>query len=369
MSQDRDGLSDQQRASIDDRFVEALLQEAYLSERDASSEEERVKRLMQALDGSEVLRPTDELAKPNHVRVRHRRWVSYVLAGCFLLFAFIWYQQRGPGNRAYAAIEKCLSISPKLREYRLTTHRIGSNGQAHATSMQLYFDDRDRFVLSHPSLLRLGTTWIGGDATHRWIVPPLGPVLVGGEEIVGHWLTRKSVNSPFLHIHSILSRVKRSYRLEWQGEVTIDNPFAEKCQHVKATLLVPRSQLLKRSIYGLTNLRVLLFDCDLLGSERLDPRMTHPSVPNGTSNTPESQRCRRIGSSIKDTSIANDASARSARKRSWRIGIQKHPRSRHSVQGTMHCNPIHRSRINCRTFRIEAGSGSDCPVNRKELWS
>ncbi len=243
MSQDRDGLSDQQRASIDDRFVEALLQEAYLSERDASSEEERVKRLMQALDGSEVLRPTDELAKPNHVRVRHRRWVSYVLAGCFLLFAFIWYQQRGPGNRAYAAIEKCLSISPKLREYRLTTHRIGSNGQAHATSMQLYFDDRDRFVLSHPSLLRLGTTWIGGDATHRWIVPPLGPVLVGGEEIVGHWLTRKSVNSPFLHIHSILSRVKRSYRLEWQGEVTIDNPFAEKCQHVKATLLVPRSQL------------------------------------------------------------------------------------------------------------------------------
>ncbi len=33
MSQDRDGLSDQQRASIDDRFVEALLQEAYLSEK------------------------------------------------------------------------------------------------------------------------------------------------------------------------------------------------------------------------------------------------------------------------------------------------------------------------------------------------
>ncbi len=298
---------------------------------------------------------------------RHRRWVSYVLAGCFLLSALIWYQQRGPGNRAYAAIEKCLSISPKLREYRLTTHRFGSNGQAHATSMQLYLDDRDRFVLSHPSLLRLGTTWIGGDATHRWIVPPLGPVLVGGEEVVGHWLTRKSVNSPFLHIHSILSRVKRSYRLKWQGEVTIDNPFAEKCQHVKATLLVPRSQLPETIDLWFDESSGFAVRMRLAWERKIGSRMTHLNVPNGTSNTPESQRCRRIGSSIKDTSIANDASARSARKRNWRIGIQKHPRSRHSVHGTIHCNPIHRSRINCKTFRIEAGSGSDCPVNRKEL--
>ncbi len=90
-----------------------------------------------------------------------------------------------------------------------------------------------------------GTAWIGGDAQQRWIAPPRGPVIVGGEEIVGRWLSGQDIVSPYLHLSTILERMGSGYALTMLPKATLDGPNGKsiECTHVRGDIRQQRAWL------------------------------------------------------------------------------------------------------------------------------
>ena len=111
----------------------------------------------------------------------------------------------------------------------------------------MYLNDKNQFVVRHPGWSRFGDVWIGGDSNSRWIAPRFGPAFVGGEEIVGNWLTRKDIPSPYLHVSTILQRMSRAYRLTMLSDEElpqVDSPSKSTlCQHIVGELRKPNGTL------------------------------------------------------------------------------------------------------------------------------
>ena len=138
-------------------------------------------------------------------------------------------------QRAYATVARSAKATPKTRLYRM--HMIVQRpavGRRELTA-ELYIDPSNRFVLKHPGMFGFGTAWIGGDAEQRWIAPPRGPVIVGGEEIVGRWLIGQDIDSPYLHLSTLLQRMSQGYALTMLSNVSLDGPNGSKveCTHVR----------------------------------------------------------------------------------------------------------------------------------------
>lgn len=232
-------LKPEQKAELDDALLDSLLRNALAGD---SQDSARIEQMLTRLDAE-----TTSATNANNVRRSPKRWVTLALAASLLLAAAYSLTYLTTSNAAYAAVMRSLEVPPTTRAYRIRMiHQRPVWGKREVTS-DLYLNDRDQFVVRHPGWSRFGDVWIGGDTASRWVAPRFGPAFVGGEEIVGNWLMRKDLPSPYLHVSTILERMSRAYRLKMlENESLPQTDVPGKtvlCQHVVGELRRPNLAL------------------------------------------------------------------------------------------------------------------------------
>ena len=214
-------------AEHDSRLIDALLHSALRPE--SENEQQRVDNVVAAIRDESQPRPAESLPSGN----RRWSWLAWptvaaaMLAGYFLLFS-----ETSP-NQAMAAVERGLLAEqkPLSREYEIEIVSRTALGRTRTDHVTL-FVKQDAFAIRTRPLLGPGEVWLGGHGQQRWIVPRLGPVIVGREGLLRPWIRRrKVVETPFLMVSAMLQRLRRSYRLELQPPTQIEGV---SCDHVVA---------------------------------------------------------------------------------------------------------------------------------------
>lgn len=226
-------LKPEKQAELDDALLDSLLQQIYVGE---PREAQRIAK-MSALLNADTRASTNLESKSRRI---WNRWVSVALAASVLLATAYSLTYLTTSNAAYAAVMRSLEVAPSVRAYRIRmVHQRPIWGKREVTA-DLYLNDLDQFVVRHPGWSRFGDLWIGGDASSRWIAPRFGPAYVGGEEIVGNWLVRNDIPSPYLHVSTILQRMSRAYQLKMLSNESLPKVDApdetSQCQHVVGEL-------------------------------------------------------------------------------------------------------------------------------------
>lgn len=228
------------RDLAEDVWMESLLHQLYHDDGDAMEARLQVLRTAIEADGKRVRVP---LATPR----RWRPFLAYGVAVSLLLIVGFWtapWWQGVSDRAAMAAVVRSMSVSDGYRQYRvkIVGGRVGPRGGD--VEARLYLDPGDRFILVHPGWLGFSQTVVGGDREQRWVAPKVGPVLKGGEGLLGPWLLKRNIASPYLHVPAILERMQRAYRLEMLPEdelMTLDvegrkTGEGRVCQRVRGKL-------------------------------------------------------------------------------------------------------------------------------------
>lgn len=154
-------------------------------------------------------------------------WSSPLLAvaAAVLLAAWVILGTTQPDDRLTAAqaVQQALSnsLEPVVREYLVQrTVRRPLGGQK-VLEASLFVQGNDRLLIRQRSNLPPGAIWrICQNGDEAWLVPPAGPVLVGRADLVESLLSEKiDLDTPYLHVTTILQRLKDRYELTFQPDV------------------------------------------------------------------------------------------------------------------------------------------------------
>lgn len=236
-----------------DRWVEALLRSASGQERaEVDTHVDQVMKLIAADSAKEGLaeKPASAMtARPGsqapsgagvsrRLTNRFSRLVPWSIAATVVLALALSYQGCSPDRIARAAISQSLAAASQAvpRHYRVVVQRRTAGGELRETANDLYVLGNDQVAWRHP-LAGTRALWLGKSGDRAWVVPPFGPVLRGNGQAFGKWLDlTRAVDSPYLHVATILQRMERGYRLRDLPDSTVDgtaeaasNPV---CRHV-----------------------------------------------------------------------------------------------------------------------------------------
>lgn len=226
-------LDEQQKKKVDSALLDAMLEQAYAPE---DLQAKRWEALRDGLQQEAASLGNATLVKSNS-GWKARRWLSIAAAAAFLMVAGYFALVPSSNNAAYASVTRSLEAKLPSRHYQLTMRYQAPAWGIRTVVCDLYFDDQDRFVMRHPGW-RSGEVWIGGNGEERWIIPPVGPALIGGEALVGKWLMRRDIPSEFLHLSTLLERFRRRYRLRMFENVLLTKANSETvdCEHIVGLL-------------------------------------------------------------------------------------------------------------------------------------
>ena len=166
------------------------------------------------------------------------RWVPIPLAAGLLVAVLFLTQPGGSKNAAQAALDRTIAAEqkPEAREYAVTIVARRSAGSTRKSRHRLFVKQRD-FAISRSRLFGSGEVWMGGSGDTRWLVPGIGPVLVGGRDLLRKQLPGKQiVETPFMSVARILERTRRFYDLAHQPQVSLRmGDRLITCQHIVGT--------------------------------------------------------------------------------------------------------------------------------------
>ncbi|QDS92025.1 hypothetical protein FF011L_07610 [Roseimaritima multifibrata] len=229
MTRDPNRLSD-----ANDQFIESLLQEAY--DPGAEADDARIDRLMEQIrDGQTDPSATVELRK-SPLQSASRWGARLAIAACVLIVCGYAVISMSGSHSAYAAVLRAIEVNLPTREYRVQmTNRWPVVGERDVTA-KLYVNNRDEFCVWHPGWLPGGEIWVGGDLDSRWIVPRVGPIVTGDEDLIASALQGQGLGTPMLHLRTLLTRMSEDYDLRLLADEDISNPRQPsesiRCQHV-----------------------------------------------------------------------------------------------------------------------------------------
>jgi hypothetical protein len=140
-----------------------------------------------------------------------------------------------------AAVQRSLNVAAELmtRRYQLQIRYRDAADEVGQIDVDLFVRGHDRFTLSHPGLLPGTSFWLGTDSSDEWVVPPVGPVRKGNDMVLSRWLrSREELDTPYLHVTSLLTRMSRGYRLASipDQEIELPDGQTEICQVIQAEL-------------------------------------------------------------------------------------------------------------------------------------
>ena len=172
------------------------------------------------------------------------RWKLLSLAAGLLLMIAIGWQLLAPPKRAMAAVN--LSIQQALedigRHYKLTLIIKRPDHSKTTRRSDLYAKGANKFAVRSSRDLGSKPIWMGSRNGKAWVVPALGPVITGNRTNLSTWVSRsEETSTPYLHVTTILERMRDSYTLSVLPDETIntaDGDFNSNfdCAHIVATL-------------------------------------------------------------------------------------------------------------------------------------
>jgi hypothetical protein len=227
------GEEESKREQLRDSWIESLLASA-VTPRDHA---DQVARVMKQINQPEATHAATAMRKPR----RSLRWGAIAIAASVFLALFFVIEGGGGSSTAMAAIQRSLNVAAErmTRKYLLQVRYRTPAGQEAQSDSELYVQGHDRFALRHPGFLPRSSFWLGKNETEEWVVPPIGPVRIGNDMVLSRWLTsHEQLDTPYLHVTTLLTRMSRGYRLETKSdeEVTLPDGTKVACEHIRAEL-------------------------------------------------------------------------------------------------------------------------------------
>ena len=220
-----------------DEFREAWVESLLTSVANPQDHTDRVARAMEQIHAE-----PDTLTWVALVRRRSLslRWGAVAVAASALLALFL-LVDAGSSRTAMAAVTRSLNVASELmtRKYQLQVQYRDAADNVSQIDIDLFVRGHDRFTLSHPGLLPGTSFWLGTDSSEEWVVPPVGPVRKGNDMVLSRWLrSRGELDTPYLHVTSLLNRMSRGYRLASMPDQEIELPdgTTHLCQVIEAEL-------------------------------------------------------------------------------------------------------------------------------------
>lgn len=226
-------MNEDERDTLKDLWIESLLTSAVTSE----DHSDRIARAMGRIDEAEGKVTPKRVPTPR----RSLRWGAIALAASVLLALFFVLDGGGTSTIAMAAVQRSLSVATEqlTRKYLLQVQYRTPVGLKPEIENELYVRGHDRFTLRHPGLLPNSSFWLGKNQSQEWVVPPIGPVRVGKDMVLSRWLaSHQQLDTPYLHVTTLLTRMSRGYRLEMKPdeEVVLPDGTIVECELIHAAL-------------------------------------------------------------------------------------------------------------------------------------
>jgi hypothetical protein len=224
------------------RFVEALL--SVEVDPSKANSEARIQRVLDAVaaasrNTAEISSTRLPVERPTLARRRILTRLGAIATAAVLLIGLFMTWQLFGQAAAQATVIRSLRAAQDTatRKYQLSVTRRGADGDSLTVDNELYVQGR-RFCMRHPGLIRGTSLWIGDNERETWVIPAIGPIRVGDELGLSRWLHRETeLDTPYLHVTSLLKRMSQGYRLEALPEESIPIGGLEYlCDRVRGTL-------------------------------------------------------------------------------------------------------------------------------------
>lgn len=154
------------------------------------------------------------------------RWFVITIAAAVLLAVMAYVPTDLFRPSAKAAIGSSIEQAGKDvgRHYSLTASFVLDSGQTVTRQAELFVKGNESLAIQSSGIF--GTPyWMGSRHGKAWVVPPVGPVITGSTENLISWVAeQKEIETPYLHIATILERMRDVYSLEVLPDETIELP-------------------------------------------------------------------------------------------------------------------------------------------------
>ncbi|MBI1345095.1 hypothetical protein GC163_02275 [bacterium] len=235
---DADTLSpDGRRRAADLQLVHSLLSQSLRV--DAVAKERRIQRVAARVQElSNTVTPAENSAP----RPRRRWWAPVAIAAAVVMVAAM-LRIAEPKQSALATVTASLqdAHTGSDRLYRVQLDWNGPMTGARELPINLWVHGGDRYVLRYQGAL--GEFVVGTNGTEHWVVPAVGPVVVGQQPgLLEQAVLGDQLSSPDLLITSVLDRMARKYDLALLPEVDVpdaDGATSIRCSHVRGQLHTP----------------------------------------------------------------------------------------------------------------------------------
>ena len=151
----------------------------------------------------------------------YNRWMT-ISGGFMAVVVAILFSSSGrwSQNEALAALDSSLRAEDirEDRHYQVNTVFRSSNArQSRSRDHELYLRGND-YVVSTRAFPKGRLVWSGSHEGQHWVVPRVGPVLVGGDQsfFEKRGFQANLTETPFLSISKVLERTKRFYDLTFE---------------------------------------------------------------------------------------------------------------------------------------------------------
>ncbi len=181
----------------------------------------------------------NSISLPTQSKAKSRLLVWGLTAAAMALIA-VTLRVDDTSQTAVAAVNRSIAQSRREigRSYRVTTRFRLSEIKMVDRNVDLFVKGANRFAIRSESLLAARPVWLGSDRGAAWVVPPWGPVLEGDTKNLMQWvLGREEIGTPYLHISTILTRMRDFYALQSRPDQWVKiGKQSVQCRHVVGTL-------------------------------------------------------------------------------------------------------------------------------------
>jgi len=213
------------------QLVHSLLQQSLRA--DAVAKERRIQRVaVRVRELANTVAPVESHEK----RTRRRWWAPVAVAAAIVLVAAM-LRIAEPKQTALATVTASLqdAHAGTDRLYRVQLDWAGPVAGSRGLPADLWVQGGDRYVLRHQGAL--GEFIVGSNGAEHWVVPAVGPIVVGDQPgLLEQAVLGNQLSSPDLLITTILDRMTQKYELTLLTEVDLPGPEGQaniRCSHVQ----------------------------------------------------------------------------------------------------------------------------------------
>lgn len=227
------------RRDLKASLVESLMHSAYPT--NDQQGDARIKAVLDKIQSDELAVVQSNIPRAVTKSVHHwKRWLAVGAALTFVVAMTFLFMPHDSPVQAMSVLERSIVAAKESisRKYRLSITRRGANAARRTIESDLYVEGSDRIVIRYPHPLFQKSFWLGKNGNEAWLAPPLGPIRIGNQAELGRWLgQQEDISTPYLHVETILKKMRSGYRLEEQPDaiITLANGENRNCIHLKAT--------------------------------------------------------------------------------------------------------------------------------------